>query len=143
MYKKEFYYDANYSSIRDLREEIKQLSLEYKFYDLFKNNIEICIGELFTNIIKHGQKNQDDNEKIKTTINLTNICFEIVFEYVGDIPTQERIEEVNKIQEIYDVIELSESGRGIFIMKKLMDEVKFEKKENLCRAVLKKKLENF
>lgn len=143
MYKKESYYDGDYACIKDLREEIKQISLEYKFYDLFKNNIEICVGELFTNIIKHGQKKEVLDKRIKVILNLTNSYFEIIFEYFGDIPSEEKIKQVSKIQEIFDVIELSESGRGIFIMNKLMDEVKFEKKENLCIAKMKKNLENF
>ena len=143
MYKKESYYDGDYACIKDLREEIKQISLEYKFYDLFKNNIEICVGELFTNIIKHGQKKEVLDKRIKVILNLTNSYFEIIFEYFGDIPSEEKIKQVSKIQEIFDVIELSESGRGIFIMNKLMDEVKFDKKENFCRAIMKKSLENF
>lgn len=143
MYKKESYYDGDYACIKDLREDIKQISLEYKFYDLFKNNIEICVGELFTNIIKHGQKKEVSDKKIKVILNLTNSYFEIIFEYFGDIPSEEKIKQVSKIQEIFDVIELSESGRGIFIMNKLMDEVKFEKKEDLCIAKMKKNLENF
>lgn len=143
MYKKESYYDGDYACIKDLREEIKQISLEYKFYDLFKNNIEICVGELFTNIIKHGQKKEVLDKRIKVILNLTNSYFEIIFEYFGDIPSEEKIKQVSKIQEIFDVIELSESGRGIFIMNKLMDEVKFEKKEDLCIAKMKKNLENF
>jgi anti-sigma regulatory factor (Ser/Thr protein kinase) len=56
---------------------------------------------------------------------------------------KKKIKQVSKIQEIFDVIELSESGRGLFIMNKLMDEVKFEKKEDLCIAKMKKNLENF
>lgn len=143
MYKKEVYYDGDYACIKDLREEIKQISLEYKFFDLFKNNIEICVGELFTNIIKHGQKSEVQDKKIKVILNLTSSYFEIIFEYFGDIPSEEKIKQVSKIQEIFDVIELSESGRGIFIMNKLMDEVKFEKKEDFCRASMKKNLENF
>ena len=101
MYKKEIYYDGDYTCIKNLREEIKQISLEYKFYDLFKNNIEICVGELFTNIIKHGQKIEVPDKKIKVILNLTSSYFEIIFEYFGDIPSEEKIKQVSKIQEIF------------------------------------------
>ena len=143
MYKEEIYYNADYAEIKKLREKVKQLSLEYKFYDLFKDNIEISIGELFTNIIKHGQKNVENNKGIKTIIVISSTEVEISFEYQGDIPTKERIEEVNKIKEIFEIEELSESGRGIYIVKRLMDEVRFEKNENFAKAVMIKKLENF
>jgi len=143
MYKEEIYYNADYAEIKKLRERVKQLSLEYKFYDLFKDNIEISIGELFTNIIKHGQKNVGNNKGIKTVIVINSTEVEISFEYQGDIPSEERIEEVNKIKEIFEIEELSESGRGIYIIKRLMDEVRFEKNENFAKAVMIKKLENF
>jgi len=143
MYKEEIYYNADYAEIKKLRERVKQLSLEYKFYDLFKDNIEISIGELFTNIIKHGQKNVGSNKGIKTVIVINSTEVEISFEYQGDIPSEERIEEVNKIKEIFEIEELSESGRGIYIIKRLMDEVRFEKNENFAKAIMIKKLENF
>jgi len=50
---------------------------------------------------------------------------------------------VNRIKEIFDIEELSESGRGIYIIKRLMDEVRFEKHGDLSRAIMIKYLENF
>lgn len=143
MYKEEIVYEADYAEIKNLRERVKQLSLEYKFYDIFKDNIEISIGELFTNIIKHGQKDIIDDKKIKVSICLDSEKVQIIFEYQGDIPTKERIAEVNRVREIFDIEELSESGRGIFIINRLMDKVEFQKNENLSRAIMVKYLENF
>ena len=143
MYREEIYYNADYAEIKKLRERVKQLSLEYKFYESFKDNIEISIGELFTNIIKHGQKTVKNNREIKSIIVINNKGFEITFEYEGEIPSEERINEVNRIKEIFDIEELSESGRGIYIIKRLMDEVRFEKHGDLSRAIMIKYLENF
>ena len=143
MYREEIYYNADYAEIKKLRERVKQLSLEYKFYESFKDNIEISIGELFTNIIKHGQKTVKNNREIKSIIVINDKGFEITFEYEGEIPSEERINEVNRIKEIFDIEELSESGRGIYIIKRLMDEVRFEKHGDLSRAIMIKYLENF
>lgn len=142
MFREEIYYKADYSEIKNLRERIKQLSLEYKFYEIFKDNIEISIGELFTNIIKHGQRHMESHEDVKTIIVINSHCIEITFEYKGDVPSAERIEEVNRIKEIYEIEELSESGRGIFIIKRLMDELHFEAFEGFSRATMIKYLEN-
>ena len=143
MYREEIYYNADYAEIKKLRERVKQLSLEYKCYESSKDNIEISIGELFTNIIKHGQKTVKNNREIKSIIVINDKGFEITFEYEGEIPSEERINEVNRIKEIFDIEELSESGRGIYIIKRLMDEVRFEKHGDLSRAIMIKYLENF
>ena len=68
MYREEFYYKAEYISIKNCREHIKSLSLKYNFYNIFIENIEISIGELFTNIIKHGQKGLAEENDIKINI---------------------------------------------------------------------------
>ena len=136
MYREEFYYKAEYISIKNCREHIKSLSLKYNFYNIFIENIEISIGELFTNIIKHGQKGLAEENDIKINIFIDETRFEITFEYFGDIPTEDRISEVNRVKEIEHLEELSESGRGIYIINKLMDKLYFEKNGNVAKAVL-------
>ena len=136
MYKEEFYYEADYISIKSCRERIKELSLKFNFYNIFIENIEISIGELFTNIIKHGQKDLVERKDIKITVFIDENRFEMSFEYQGDIPTEDRILEVNRVKEIEHVEELSESGRGIYIINKLMDKLSFDKIENIAKAVI-------
>ena len=136
MYKEEFYYEADYISIKNCRERIKELSLKFNFYNIFIENIEISIGELFTNIIKHGQKDLVERKDIKITVFIDENRFEMSFEYQGDIPTEDRILEVNRVKEIEHVEELSESGRGIYIINKLMDKLSFEKIGNIAKAVI-------
>lgn len=136
MYREEFYYKADYASIKICREHIKNLSLKFDFYNIFIENIEISIGELFTNIIKHGQKNLIGDNNIKINVVIDKNRFEMIFEYSGDIPSEDRISEVNKIKEIDCVEELSESGRGIYIINKLMDKLYFERDGETARAVI-------
>ena len=81
MYREEFYYKAEYISIKNCREHIKSLSLKYNFYNIFIENIEISIGELFTNIIKHGQKGLAEENDIK--INTKSIAIHL--DSVSDI----------------------------------------------------------
>ena len=77
-----------------------------------------------------------EENDIKINIFIDETRFEITFEYFGDIPTEDRISEVNRVKEIEHVEELSESGRGIYIINKLMDKLYFEKNGNVAKAVL-------
>lgn len=140
MYKEEIFYKADYSEIKSCRETIKTLSLKYSFFDIFKENIELSIGELFTNIIKHGQKSVKDDTEIKVIILIDSKTFEIEFFYKGDIPSESKIKESNKLPEVSDIANLSSSGRGIFLMNHLMDEVHFEKNGEFAKAIMKKYL---
>lgn len=128
-----------YSEIKKVREFIKDMSMKHGFFNEFIECIELSIGELVTNIIKHGQKGMKEKSDIKVVAEKKEDTVYIFFEYVGNIPDQKRIEEVNKVRKADDVMELLESGRGIFLMYQLMDEVKYEKIENGARVTMTKK----
>lgn len=131
-----------YSEIKKVREFIKDMSMKHGFFNEFIECIELSIGELVTNIIKHGQKGMKEKSDIKVVAEKKEDTVYIFFEYVGNIPDQKRIEEVNKVRKADDVMELLESGRGIFLMYQLMDEVKYEKIENGARVTMTKKIKN-
>lgn len=136
MYKEEVIYKSDYAEILKFRDRVRELSLKYKFFDIYVENIELSIGELFTNIIKHGQKNESVKSDIKAIIVIDNDKIEISFEYQGDIPTLERLNEVMKIEETLEVEELSESGRGIFIINELMDKFYYSKLSSYSKATM-------
>lgn len=139
MYREEVEYKVDYKAIKECREHVREISIKHGFYDVFLENIEISIGELFTNIIKHGRKKESDQDvenTVKVEISFDENIFEINFLYKGNIPTEERIKEVNEVKEILEIEELSESGRGIFIMNQLMDKLSFEKQGEKAKATL-------
>ncbi len=141
MYREEAYYKSEYSEVKKLRERVETLAINFGFLNIYKENIEVSIGEIFTNIIKHGQSKVKNDVKVILEINEEE--FQIIFEYLGEIPSKERIEEVNQIKEVKDIFELKESGRGIYMVNRLMDSLEFERVEEISKIKITKKLQIF
>lgn len=131
MYREEANYKSEYSEVKKLREKVEILAIDFGFLNIYKENIEVSIGEIFTNVIKHGQ-NKVKND-VKVIIEIDEEKFQIIFEYLGEIPSKERIEEVNQIKEVKDIFELKESGRGIYMVNRLMDSLEFERVEEISK----------
>ncbi len=141
MYREEAYYKSEYSEVKKLREKVETLAINFGFLNIYKENIEVSIGEIFTNVIKHGQSKVKNDVKVILEINEEE--FQIIFEYLGEIPSKERIEEVNQIKEVKDIFELKESGRGIYMVNRLMDSLEFERVEEISKIKITKKLQIF
>ncbi len=141
MYREEAYYKSEYSEVKKLREKVETLAINFGFLNIYKENIEVSIGEIFTNVIKHGQSKVKNDVKVILEINEEK--FQIIFEYLGEIPSKERIEEVNQIKEVKDIFELKESGRGIYMVNRLMDSLEFERVEEISKIKITKKLQIF
>ncbi len=141
MYREEAYYKSEYSEVKKLRERVETLAINFGFLNIYKENIEVSIGEIFTNVIKHGQSKVKNDVKVILEINEEE--FQIIFEYLGEIPSKERIEEVNQIKEVKDIFELKESGRGIYMVNRLMDSLEFERVEEISKIKITKKLQIF
>jgi serine/threonine-protein kinase RsbW len=100
------------------------------------NNILLALTEAVNNAIIHGNKND-----IKKEINLE---FVITDEYIKIIVTDEgegfdpdKVPDPTLPENL-----LSEHGRGIFIMKHFVDEIKVEKSPKGSSLILKIKLNN-
>lgn len=141
VYREEAYYKSEYSEVKKLREKVETLAINFGFLNIYKENIEVSIGEIFTNVIKHGQSKVKNDVKVILEINEEK--FQIIFEYLGEIPSKERIEEVNQIKEVKDIFELKESGRGIYMVNRLMDSLEFERVEEISKIKITKKLQIF
>lgn len=143
MYFEKLRIKPEYSEIKKVREEVKKISLERGFFDEFIETIELSIGELITNIIKHGQREIEEKKEITINIEYVDNELTMYFEYEGDIPSEERIKQAEKMEyhpEVEEIKELSESGRGIYLMYKMMDEVKYEKEAGKAKITMIKKI---
>jgi serine/threonine-protein kinase RsbW len=80
-------------------------------------DIAISVTEAVTNAVVHGNKN-DPSKKVKISLRMDSSCVEVTVEDegVGFDPgsVQSPIEEENLLKEV---------GRGIFILRSLMDKV--------------------
>lgn len=133
---------SEYGEIKKVRELVQRIAMENNFFNEFIENIELSIGELITNIIKHGQKNIFEKKEIYVYIEYIDKVLTMYFDYVGDIPSQERIEEVSQLKEPKEISLLAESGRGIYLMLKMMDELKYERLGDKARVTIVKKIKN-
>ncbi len=96
------------------------------------SHISLAVDEACTNIIKHAYNNSV-KEKIKIKIKTTNNKFSITITDNGHHFDPSIIEEPNiaKSQKMK-----KGGGLGMFLMKKLMDEVKYNAKKNGNELIL-------
>ena len=107
-------------SLSQIENFIDDVCEQYKFGEDHYGNILIALTEAVNNAITHGNK-LDPNKKVNLNMETTTekVEFTIIDEGPGfnynDIPDPTLPENLEKL-----------SGRGIFLMKSLADEVDFE-----------------
>lgn len=103
-------------------------------------NLELCLVEALTNVIRHAYHGKPDNLiDVLVTVN-----DHYVFMQITDSGDKARIP-MPKIEldpETNDIHNLSESGRGLYIIRQLMDEVSFGVQEGNNVLMMKKYLDN-
>ena len=116
--------------------EIKKVSAEIldflKACKLFENellDIKLCLEEALINAIKHGNR-LDKSLKVKIDYKLGDDAFKVTitdegegfdYRHVPDPTLEENLQELK--------------GRGIFLIRRLMDEVEFNEKGNSITMV--------
>ncbi len=98
------------------------------------SQINICVDELFTNIVSYGFKD-DLKHMIKFTINVDNNLLIISIEDDG-IPFNPLEKKDPEIP--VDVDSAKIGGLGIHIIRKLMDDVCYERKQGKNKLTMKK-----
>ena len=100
-------------------------------------DINICLDELFTNIVSYGFA--DDQEHIiRFTINLDNHVLTIKIEDDG-VPFNPLKKKAPKLPA--DVESANIGGLGIHITRELVDEINYERKRGKNRLTIKKSIQ--
>ena len=111
------------SNQNGLIQEIESLAEQAAFHaglaEDERDSLAIAITEVGNNAIMHGNK-RDPNKKVYVTIQASAEGVEVI---VGDEGTGFNPENLSNPLDPENL--LRESGRGVFIMRSLMDEVKF------------------
>ena len=97
-------------------------------------DINICLDELFTNIVSYGFT--DDLEHIiKFTINVDNNVLTLTIEDEGIAfnPLEKKDPEIPA-----DLLDVRIGGLGIHIVRKLMDDMSYERKRGKNKLTMKK-----
>lgn len=127
MISKKMIVDAEYSEIKRCREEIREFAESNDFQLEYDLAIELSLGEALTNVIEHAQKDIDLKEAIEVNILKDAQKVEVEIKFKGETISPNQLEKSKALHETDEVDELSESGRGVFIIHYLMDKVEYSK----------------
>ena len=119
-------FPGRYESLSDIRDFVVEIAKKAGFQDFDLYAVELAVDEACSNIIEHayGEENKGD---IELTCNLTDRSLEIILRDQGDAFNPALVPEPNFGLEID---ELKPGGAGLFLMRKMMDEVSFNFSKN-------------
>lgn len=121
---------------------VNKLCLAASFSAIDAFNIELCVVEAVTNSIRHCYGGETGHEvKVRFTLTQEDIVLDICD--VGPPMEPDKLEKA-AIQcpeaDDYDIESISEGGRGLGIMKEIMDSVIYESEKGENCLTLRKKL---
>ena len=133
----------------ELKNDLSELEALYQLLNKFGQaaglteacitDVNICLDELFTNIVSYGF--EDDLEHIiQVTMNLDNQVLTLSIEDDGIPfnPLEKKDPEVPA-----DLIDVRIGGLGIHIVRKLMDDIRYNRKQGRNKLTLKKSIQTF
>ena len=124
-------YKSNPENLPDIEKFVLDtIQNELKINDQKKDSIEIAIAEAAANSIIHGN-HKDPNKSVSVKIVLNTKKIVISFKDEGDGFTPEKVPDPTKPENI-----LKGSGRGIYIMKSLADDVKYKFTKKSAEVIL-------
>lgn len=125
---------SDLSDLKTLCQHLNHFGQGYGLSETFMSEINICLDELFTNIVLYGFK--DDLEHIiRFRINLNGNALILNIEDNG-IPFNPLIKKDSELPA--DINKANIGGLGIHIVKKLVDDIWYERKRGKNRLTLKK-----
>lgn len=102
-------------------------------------DIDLCLNEALSNVINYAYQNEPGHE-IEIVVNL--YPKEFVFQIIdkgkqGD--SEPTIPEINQNPQVDDIESISESGRGLFLINQLMDEVTYKSEKGKNILIMRKR----
>ena len=125
---------SDISELKTLCQHLNHFGQVYGLSESLISEINICLDELFTNIVLYGF--QDDLEHIiRFRINLNGNALTLNIEDNG-LPFNPLIKKDSELPDDIDKAKIG--GLGIHIVKKLMDDIWYERKRGHNRLTLKR-----
>jgi serine/threonine-protein kinase RsbW len=124
------------SEIRALSNTVKKFAEEYDLSSNVTYDIRLVLEEIFSNIVFYGFRDQDEHQiDISLSLNDNNLVLEIKDDGIPFNPLE------SKTPDLETPIEKMEAGgMGIHIVRSLVDEIKYFRKQNKNILVMKKTL---
>ena len=125
---------SDLSELETLCQHLNKLGKVTGLSEACITDVNICLDELFTNIVSYGFV--DDLEHIiRFTINLDNKVLTLIIEDEG-IPFNPLEKKDPEIPA--DLIDVRIGGLGIHIVRKLMDDIRYKRERGKNKLTLKK-----
>jgi serine phosphatase RsbU (regulator of sigma subunit)/anti-sigma regulatory factor (Ser/Thr protein kinase) len=119
--KEEIAIPAQMSYMGQVRDFIEHIGAKYKYSDKIINSYKLVIEEACTNIIRHGYRDIKGGEiSIKAIIRQQSLTIVILDQGISYDPRQAQTPDLEKYIQIG-----KKGGLGIFMMRKLMDDVQY------------------
>jgi len=138
-----FIIDSNLENVPLIGMSVNKLCSSASFSDIDSFNIELCVVEAVTNSIKHSCCGESGHE-IRVGLTLTQEAVTLDVCDTGPHPMDPKVLDDAVIKppgdNITDIEDIAEGGRGLGIMKEIMDSVTYKSEEGMNCLTLVKKL---
>ena len=119
--KEELVIPAAMSHLLEVREFIERIGKKYKFSDKIINSFKLVVDETCTNVIRHGYADIKDGKiTVRAIIRRLSLTVVIIDQGRSFDPRQVKDPDLNKYVQIG-----KKGGLGIFMMRKLMDDIQY------------------
>ncbi len=136
MTKKTININSKYEEIKFTRDKIRRIIFEKDIPKAVAFYLEVAVGEILANIIDHGTcQDKDETDIVLEILIYREEKVELIFKYKGNKIPIEKIESYTEINSIEKVEEIENSGRGVFLISELMDEVEYKNLSDRNRLV--------
>ena len=115
-------FSATLSNLKNIRLFVTNFLNDYELEMKLINNIKLAVDESVSNIIKHGYKGEDENNKIEIKLELIKKKLSIHLFDNGTPVNQKNIQPRN-------LKDIKPGGLGSYFINEIMDEVKWKKSD--------------
>jgi len=112
-------FSATLSNLKNIRLFVTNFLNDYELEIKLVNNIKLAVDESVSNIIKHGYKGEDENNKIEIKLELIKKKLSIHLFDNGTPVNQKNIQPRN-------LKDIKPGGLGSYFINEIMDEVKWK-----------------
>ncbi|MDB9757718.1 ATP-binding protein [Candidatus Pelagibacter ubique] len=114
-------FSATLSNLKNIRLFVTNFLNDYELEMKLINNIKLAVDESVSNIIKHGYKGEDENNKIEIKLEIIKKKLSIHLFDNGTPVNQKNIQPRN-------LKDIKPGGLGSYFINEIMDEVKWKTK---------------
>jgi serine/threonine-protein kinase RsbW len=126
---------SDYTNVGEVNKNIKAFLSANGVEQHICHAVDICLTEAINNVIKHSYKN-DFTRNVEIQVSKDSNFFEIVI--IDDGLSRKNLEIPQLQFDPNDINNLPEGGMGLYIIRQLMDELKYETREGKNYFSLKK-----